>query len=713
MKKIILMLAISLSFKANAQLNYTPQPMAAYISGDGINWSPWSSAAGFGGLAYTPQSIGLYCQASAGAAWTPCVPGSGGGGTTTFPLTMNNSGAGAASGTTFNGGAAVTLSYNTIGAQQALTLTTTGTSGAATLVGGTLNIPQYSGGGSGTVTSVSGLTPLFTTTNPSTTPTFVLSNAAQNSVFAGPATGGAGAPSYQTAPTFSAANLTNVPACSTCATSANNLGFFASTTSAQLAGVLSDETGTGSVVFSNSPTLVTPALGTPSSGVVTNLTGTGAFNTTGTAGNITATSNSTLTTLSSLSLPGSQLTGTVPAGVLPLATTSAFGAVKPDGTTITISSGVISSVGGGGNTTTTGGTALSIPVLSAATTQVNSPLAITGTTGSPTGVTSTVGITAPGYSTTSSVNGFSNFTYTGSAATAPGTNTWQISPAVSITTPWSFSPAGAPATGVWYGTNTAGVVQQSFKSLQGTDSNILTAGTVSGTGSTLCTDANGGATTSGCSSGSVSHYYTSSTFTGIGPTSFTPTHTLDIKDTTATTGSTNVFITSGAGQSGNVFEVDTGGTSFTVAAFGSITMGTIGILNTAATTGAFGVLPLFGDTASLGTTRTAAIAATTLTTSRAFGPGGTLQAFEVDCYMNTKVGVASSSATLTLSWKDDVQTQSQTYTALATTTTGAQADYHKALVATSTGNVATNITYAVAITGSPQYGVQCWAKGID
>jgi hypothetical protein len=33
--------------------------------------------------------------------------------------------------------------------QNALTLTTTGTSGAATLVGDTLNIPQYSGGGSG------------------------------------------------------------------------------------------------------------------------------------------------------------------------------------------------------------------------------------------------------------------------------------------------------------------------------------------------------------------------------------------------------------------------------------------------------------------------------------------------------------------------------------------------------------------------------------
>jgi len=42
-----------------------------------------------------------------------------------------------------------------VGAQGSINLTTTGTSGAATLIGNTLNIPQYSGGGgSGTVTSV-------------------------------------------------------------------------------------------------------------------------------------------------------------------------------------------------------------------------------------------------------------------------------------------------------------------------------------------------------------------------------------------------------------------------------------------------------------------------------------------------------------------------------------------------------------------------------
>lgn len=45
--------------------------------------------------------------------------GSGGGGTTTNSITFNNGGSGAASGTSFNGGTAVTISYNTIGAQVA------------------------------------------------------------------------------------------------------------------------------------------------------------------------------------------------------------------------------------------------------------------------------------------------------------------------------------------------------------------------------------------------------------------------------------------------------------------------------------------------------------------------------------------------------------------------------------------------------------------
>jgi len=53
----------------------------------------------------------------------------------------------------------------------------------------------------------------------------------------------------------------------------SKLSAFAATTSAELAGVISDETGSGALVFAQSPTLVTPLLGTPTSGTLTNCTG--------------------------------------------------------------------------------------------------------------------------------------------------------------------------------------------------------------------------------------------------------------------------------------------------------------------------------------------------------------------------------------------------------------------------------------------------------
>lgn len=54
---------------------------------------------------------------------------------------------------------------------------------------------------------------------------------------------------------------------------ADKLSAFAATTSAELAGVISDETGSGALAFATSPTLVTPVLGTPTSGTLTNCTG--------------------------------------------------------------------------------------------------------------------------------------------------------------------------------------------------------------------------------------------------------------------------------------------------------------------------------------------------------------------------------------------------------------------------------------------------------
>jgi len=59
--------------------------------------------------------------------------------------------------------------------------------------------------------------------------------------------------------------------------------FMATPTSANLATTVTNETGTGALVFATSPTLVTPALGTPASGVMTNVTGTAAGLTAGAA----------------------------------------------------------------------------------------------------------------------------------------------------------------------------------------------------------------------------------------------------------------------------------------------------------------------------------------------------------------------------------------------------------------------------------------------
>lgn len=53
---------------------------------------------------------------------------------------------------------------------------------------------------------------------------------------------------------------------------ANNLSVFAATTSAQLAGVISDETGSGALVFANTPTLVTPVLGVATATSINGLT---------------------------------------------------------------------------------------------------------------------------------------------------------------------------------------------------------------------------------------------------------------------------------------------------------------------------------------------------------------------------------------------------------------------------------------------------------
>ena len=88
-----------------------------------------------------------------------------------------------------------------------------------------------------------------------------------------------------------ATNLTGLPI----STGVSGLGtgvatFLATPSSANLISAVTDETGTGSLVFATSPTLVTPALGTPSALVGTNITGTASGLT---AGNVTTNANLT------------------------------------------------------------------------------------------------------------------------------------------------------------------------------------------------------------------------------------------------------------------------------------------------------------------------------------------------------------------------------------------------------------------------------------
>jgi hypothetical protein len=76
--------------------------------------------------------------------------GGGGGGTTTYAVTFNNSGTGAASGTTFNGSVARTISYNTLGAPSITGTNATGTwnidilGSAGTVTNGVYTTGSYS-----------------------------------------------------------------------------------------------------------------------------------------------------------------------------------------------------------------------------------------------------------------------------------------------------------------------------------------------------------------------------------------------------------------------------------------------------------------------------------------------------------------------------------------------------------------------------------------
>jgi hypothetical protein len=166
-----------------------------------------------------------------------------------------------------------------------------------------IKISNTGGGGSFTNVNISGTTTL----SGLTASTALALDASKNVVSV--TNTGTGNNVLATSPTLvtpalgtpSSATLTNATGLPI-ATGVSGLGtgvatFLATPSSANLRTAVTDETGTGALVFANSPTLVTPALGTPSSGTVTNLTGTASININGTVGATTpSTGNFTVLT---------------------------------------------------------------------------------------------------------------------------------------------------------------------------------------------------------------------------------------------------------------------------------------------------------------------------------------------------------------------------------------------------------------------------------
>ena len=214
--------------------------------------------------------------------------------TTTPAITLSTT----VSGILKGNGASISAATANTDYQSPISLTTAGTSGAATFNGTTLNIPQYtSGGGSGTVTSVA-----------MSVPTFL-------SVTGSPITS-----SGTLAVTLSGTALP-VANGGTGQTSAN----------AALNGLLPSQSGQSGKVLSTNGT-DTSWIATSGTGTVTSVGGTGTVNGITLSGTVTASGNLTLGgTLSGVNLT-SQVTGTLPVangGTGQTTTTAAFDGLAP------------------------------------------------------------------------------------------------------------------------------------------------------------------------------------------------------------------------------------------------------------------------------------------------------------------------------------------------------------------------------------------------
>lgn len=161
-------------------------------------------------------------------------------------------------------------------------VTTTGTGSAVKATSPTLVTPTL---GVATATSINGTTIPSTKTLVVTTDKLSVLAATSSSELAGVISDetGSGSLVFANSPTLvtptlgvataTSINGTAIPSSKTLIVTTDKLSALAATSSSELAGVISDETGSGSLVFATSPTLTTPILGTPQSGTLSNCTG--------------------------------------------------------------------------------------------------------------------------------------------------------------------------------------------------------------------------------------------------------------------------------------------------------------------------------------------------------------------------------------------------------------------------------------------------------
>ena len=306
------------------------------------------------------------------------------------------------------------------------------------------------------------------------------------------------------------------------------LAQFAATTSAQLATLISDETGTGALVFANTPTFVTPILGTPQSVTLTNATGlpvaTGISGLgTGVATFLATPSSSNLASaITDETGSGALVFGTSPAITTSLTTGSTtFALVNTTATTVNFAGDATTvSIGAATGTTTINNN-----------TVVTGNLTVNGTTTTVNSTTVTVddilielGAVASPSDVTAEGGGIKLFGLTNKTITWVGTNT-----------AWTSSENFDLVTGKTYKINGTNVLSGSTLGSGVTASSLTSVGTItSGTwnGTTIAI-ANGGTGATSAAGAKTNLGFTTKFADDIGDgtaTSFTVTHGLASSD---------------------------------------------------------------------------------------------------------------------------------------------------------------------------------------